>query len=90
LADSERIAGLVESARRCRSAGLDLDDTLSELRRAGATIVESLKVVRIVEDVDLGRAKELVDASSTWADVFAANDQLRRTAIEAIEDDASG
>jgi hypothetical protein len=87
LAESERINELVNQARRLRRAGLDLDDTLRELRRTGASIIESLRVVRIVEDVDLGRAKEIVDASTTWADRFASNDDLRRAAIEAVERD---
>jgi ribosomal protein L7/L12 len=68
---------LLEVARDLRVSGADLETVLSELRRLGAPQVDCLKIVREVEGVRLGRAKEIVDASLTWADQQATNEQFR-------------
>ena len=68
----------------------DMDDVLCRLRADGATIIECVKVVREIEAMHLGRAKEIVDASTAWADRFAENDDLRTTAIEGIERENDG
>jgi hypothetical protein len=77
-------------ARQLRSGGSDVEETLVTLRRRGATIMDSIKVIRTVEAVPLGVAKDLVDSSIAWADQFDANDRLRQIAIEAIEGDPIG
>jgi hypothetical protein len=77
----------VELARTLRSQGSSVEDVLSRLRGAGATIIESIKVVRQVEHVRLGDAKEIVHVSDTWADVREANDELHRLALEALRPD---
>ena len=73
-----------------QALGVDMDDVLCRLRADGATIIECVKVVREIEAMHLGRAKEIVDASTAWADRFAENDDLRTTAIEGIERENDG
>jgi len=82
----ERFESLVNAARRMTSEGKDLEETVHDLRHAGATITECVKVVRLIEGVSLGRAKDLVDSSTTWADRFDPNDSVRQDAITALED----
>jgi ribosomal protein L7/L12 len=45
-----------------------------------------LKVVREVEGVRLGRAKEIVDSSATWADMRESNERIRSLAVKAVEE----
>ncbi len=75
-------------AKHLRAEGADLEATLRRLRDEGATIIQTLKVIRLVENVSLGIAKDIVDSSITWADRFHANDQLRAGVIEALEREA--
>jgi ribosomal protein L7/L12 len=74
-------------ARRLRSEGIEWDEVLARLRCDGATIIESVKIVRELDSVTLGKAKDLVDSSIAWSDQFSENDALRKTAIEALEAD---
>ena len=63
-----------------------MEEVLASLRSAGATMVESLKVVREVERVRLGRAKAIVDSSATWADMRESNERIRSLAVKALEE----
>jgi ribosomal protein L7/L12 len=83
----ERMTAFIGLGRRLRSEGSDMEEVLCRLRIEGATIIESLKVIREIEAIPLGKAKEIVDASVTWADRYGDNDALRTTAIEALEND---
>jgi ribosomal protein L7/L12 len=65
---------------------MELDDVLAELRNRGASIVDSLKIVRDVEHVSLGQAKAIVDQSLTWADARQHNRELRDAVLEALDD----
>lgn len=78
------LAHLVDLASRKRREGCSLEEVLASLRSAGATMVDSLKVVREVEGVRLGRAKEIVDSSATWADMRESNERLRSVAEQAL------
>jgi ribosomal protein L7/L12 len=63
---------------------VDIDDVLAELRSRGASIGESLKVIREVEHLTLGEAKVVVDESRAWADQRTSNDALRDEVIRAF------
>lgn len=63
-----------------------MEEVLASLRSAGGTMVDSLKIVREVEGVRLGRAKEIVDSSATWADMRESNERLRSVAEQALEE----
>lgn len=77
---------LIELASGMRREGRSIEEVLASLRSAGATIVDCLKVVREVEGVRLGRAKEIVDSSATWADVRTSNEELRSVAEQALDE----
>ena len=75
----------LDLARGLRSSGVELEEVLAVLRDRGASIVDSLKVVREVEQVTLGQAKALVDQSLTWADARSSNRELRESIIDALD-----
>lgn len=86
---SPKVEDLLRLARGMRLSGKDLDETLAELRSQGASIIDSLNIVIEVEQVGLGEAKAIVDASPTWADMRPSNRELREAAIK-VMDDAEG
>ncbi len=49
---------------------------LAFLRRKGCSKVDSMRVIMIVLDVDLARAKRIVHESKAWADVRDRDDRL--------------
>jgi len=84
------VEDLVPLARGLRASGMDVDDVLAELRSRGATVVESLKVVREVEHLTLGEAKIVVDESRAWADHRSSKDALRAEATGAFGESEEG
>lgn len=80
------ICRLVDLAKKQRRKGSSVEEVLASLRSEGATIVDSVKVVREVEGVRLGRAKEIVDSSDTWADVRESNERVRSLAMQSLEE----
>jgi len=74
-------------ARKLRFEGMDWEEVLQRLRDAGATIIDSVKIVRELDAVRLGSAKEVVDASRAWSDRYEYNQALRKMLIEALESD---
>jgi len=55
--------------------------------RDGATISDSVRVIRNLEGIRLGEAKQLVDMSPIWRDAAAVNRQVRSAAIESLKDE---
>ena len=64
--------------RRKLAAGKTLDDALTELRAAGASIFDCVASVRSLRRCDLAEAKQVVEASSAWSDIRAATNELYR------------
>ena len=77
---------LIKISAQRRRNGDSVEQILAFLRAHGANIVDSLKVVRAVEGVRFGRAKEIIDNSKTWADVRESNDELRSIAVQFLEE----
>lgn len=75
---------LCEFARERRDAGVPLEQVLQDLRGLGASIIDSLKIVRQVEAVSLGTAKDLIDNSPTWADYRECNERVRNEAENSL------
>jgi ribosomal protein L7/L12 len=86
MAGSTRGERLLDVAHQVRADGQDLERVLAALRDAGATMIDSVKIVRELESVPLGEAKQILDSSTTWADERAQHDELRRMAVEALDD----
>ena len=77
----------VAFAIRKRQAGQSIEEVLTFLRAQGAGIADSMKVIRSAENIRLGEAKLIIDASKVWADVHDLNRSLREIAISAIENE---
>ncbi len=80
------LSDLIELSAKQRRNGDSVEQMLASLRAQGTSIVDSLKVVRAVEGVRLGRAKKIIDNSKTWADARKSNDELRSIAVQALEE----
>ena len=76
---------MIELSTQRRRAGDSVEQMLALLREQGATISDSLKVVRSVEGIRLGQAKEIVDTSKTWADFHEPSEKVRSIALQALE-----
>jgi ribosomal protein L7/L12 len=72
-------------AKRLHDAGEGREVVLRDLRAAGASVIESLKVVRHIYGLSLEEAKPIVHLSDAWADLREAHDQLHRSIEEAVE-----
>lgn len=79
----------LELAQAMREEGNEIELVLARLRASGTTIVDSVKIVRQIEHVDLGKAKEIVDSSDTWANVRSTNEQIRRSALRAALEESA-
>jgi len=75
----------LEHARVMRSSGESLESVLAYLRAEGQSIIDSIKIVREVENIPLGEAKIVVDSSATWADFRDSNATLRQAAFESLD-----
>lgn len=73
----------LELAQATQEQGSDREELLTRLRASGVTIIDSLKVIREIERVDLGKAKEIIDSSETWADRREGNKNIRRMLLQA-------
>jgi hypothetical protein len=71
-----------------RANEASLEEVLSALRAAGASQLESHKVIWSVEGGRLGDWKQLVTDSPTWADRRAGNQALRHELVEALAEEA--
>jgi len=76
----------VEVAQAMKVQGAETETILARLRASGATIFDSLKVIRQIENINLAEAKRIVDDSATWADRREGNERLRRGLIEALDE----
>jgi ribosomal protein L7/L12 len=81
--------GLIELARSLRAKGLPTDQVLRSLREAGAEQIDCVVVLREVDQISLGRAKELVDSSQVWADRHATNARLREASVKVLVEETT-
>jgi hypothetical protein len=75
-----------KKAARMRLEGVPLEQVLGDLRREGASIVDSIKIVRLVESIQLGQAKKIIDQSDVWADRRDINRKIRLAAERVLSD----
>ena len=54
--------------RRMRNEGRSIEEVLCFFGENGATLIESIKLLRALEGVDLGEAKRAVHFSEAWND----------------------
>lgn len=68
-------------------AGVEQNTALAELRAAGATPVDTIKTIRQVLDVELGKAKRIFLQCSAWKREVEAADELHSEIIAVLDKD---
>ena len=64
--------------RRKLAEGRTLDEALTELRTAGASISDCIVSVRIFRRCEIVEAKQVVETSSAWSDHHNITDEVLR------------
>ena len=68
----------IRPLRTMLASGLTLEQSLSQLRGSGASIIECIVAVKEVRGCELSEAKQRVYESSAWRDVAEATDKMWR------------
>jgi ribosomal protein L7/L12 len=76
----------LSAARRMRSEGVDTEYIVGYLRASGLYQIQSIKILREIDGLNLAQAKKLVHLSRTWADTRDADDSLHDSAERALHD----
>ena len=64
--------------RRKLADGRTLDEALTELRTAGASIIDCIVSVRTFRRCEIAEAKQVVETSSAWSDYRNATEEFVR------------
>ena len=64
--------------RRKLAEGKTLDEALTELRKAGASIIDCIVSVRTFRRCEIAEAKQIVETSSAWSDHCNITDEVLR------------
>lgn len=75
---------ILEDARRLLEAGADVELILVFLRDRGFQKIESNYALRNLVGINPSEAKNLVDLSQAWSDMYETDMRLRETAREAL------
>jgi ribosomal protein L7/L12 len=67
-----------------RAQGGSQDQGLQELRLAGASPIECIKALCIVDGVGLAKAKEILHYSATWSDIRESHEEMIDSFLEEI------
>lgn len=73
----------LREGRRMRNEGRSAEEVLRFFRENGATMIESIKLLRALEVIDLGEAKRIVHFSEAWKDLREGSEQLHEEAEKA-------
>jgi ribosomal protein L7/L12 len=68
-----------------RQSGRSFEDSLTDLRSKGATIIECIIAVKEETGCDLSEAKRVVHASKTWHDVADAAEKMWDELIDELK-----
>ncbi|MBO6730316.1 MAG: hypothetical protein JJ884_13535 [Maricaulis sp.] len=78
-----------QEIRAAIERGQSQDASLWELKRAGATIIEAIRLMRSSYKIGLGEAKVVVSKHPAWKAVADANQPLHDALVTALDDQAS-
>jgi hypothetical protein len=81
---------ILASAKVRRREGDDVDDVIWFLRESGLSVIDCIKVVMSIENVGLGRAKEIVHFSAAWADTRPQNEEFHKRLAQNLDPDGAG
>lgn len=74
----------LEKARQLQATGASDEEVLWNLRQEGASMMESVKLMRELKGVPLKEAQDIVHFSDTWADCKEGHEQLQEDFAEAL------
>lgn len=78
----------INIVKKCRESikhGMSSEDIILYLHQKGATITESMKVIRELYGLSLGEAKALVTAHPIWTDTVRGADVLHQEIGNALQ-----
>lgn len=78
----------LEKVRQDLAADVPLHDVVSWLAGEGATIMESIKIIREGAGVSLGEAKQVVSCHEVWRRLVDGNQCLHEEAERALATDS--
>ncbi|HSS77204.1 MAG TPA: hypothetical protein VLV54_10715 [Thermoanaerobaculia bacterium] len=67
---------LLDEGRRLIGEGISTEDMLQFFRSNGATLSDSIRLVKLAKGVDLAEAKRIVHFSDTWKDFREDSEKL--------------
>jgi ribosomal protein L7/L12 len=77
---------VVADAHRLARAGADCETILVFLRDRKFDKIDSIKTMRLLYNLSMSEAKDLIDHSAAWSDRFHSDMKLRETAMRALRD----
>ena len=81
----KRFEQFVEDSQQQMAQSVSRDEIIASLHVQGASIIESIKVMRILYHVNLRDAKIMVTAHPVWADLVHRWDPIHAALLEAFE-----
>jgi hypothetical protein len=90
MLEEETYNSLLEYSRQMLLADNDLESILFFLRQHGCTIVDSIRMVTKLQDIDPGEAKLLVHYSETWSDVRLQNEAVHEALLKEVDNPTQG
>lgn len=77
---------VVADAHRLATAGADCETILVFLRDRSFNKIDSIITIRLLYNLSMPEAKDLIDRSAAWSDRFHSDMKLRETAMRALRD----
>jgi hypothetical protein len=69
-----------------RAAGSTIEDILQFLRSEQASMIDSVVLIRQIENLSLRKAQKIVHLSETWADEKECHERLQEVFWDTLED----
>ena len=77
---------VIGDAHRLIAAGADCETILVFLRERKFDKIDSIKTIRLLYNLSMPEAKDLIDHSAAWSDRFDSDMKFRETAIQVLRD----
>ena len=77
---------VIADAHRLAAAGADCETILVFLRERKFDKIDSIKTIRLLYNLSMSEAKDLIDHSAAWSDRFHSDMKLRETAMRVLRD----
>ncbi len=84
----KRFEQIVEDSQQQMAQGASREEIIASLHAQGISIIESMKVIRVLYGVNLHDAKLIVTAHPVWANLVQSWDPIHAALIEYLEKEA--